>query len=484
MVLWFVYRWLFENTPSKLDSVTRSNGQSRSFLSSPLHHFWWLLEISIRANEWSRVFVREHYAPMRALVTQQADESKAYLYFDGLYDIDLRRAVDHGWFGFIDVGSHGDLPSWKGSTQCATLPAAIWVVSGRVRAFDHRYEWHHPGLEFEFDRLEYPNWSCIFPDHCSENVQVAEGHLGTPSDIAVSPSDSTQVPPAWIAWARSSKLPTLVQLNHPGLQSTRGCGRKVWEPSIAPSSMRLSMGDSYLAQLLAMILFHKARAMSTEDIKKLVQQFRTAAILVYQSGFQGSVRFHLVCLVGPKWKRLNPMPLHRAQIHCRQADFAQFCQYQMSSDQAYWSRSGASSHGYLLAGFLSPRVSSSWCISQPFEFERIDGLTATSLRQIIEPTSMATTLTIDWGSCLKSLMPSEARSHHHFACRWNSIPLTLLYVPLISLHSIILAVTSYVQTPFPLCLCRMVVWLKTMLWWVERGVADNLVDLDWRVPLP
>lgn len=33
---------------------------------------------------------------MRALVTQQADESKAYLYFDGLYDIDLRRAVDHG----------------------------------------------------------------------------------------------------------------------------------------------------------------------------------------------------------------------------------------------------------------------------------------------------------------------------------------------------------------------------------------------------
>lgn len=125
-------------------------------------------------------------------------------------------------------------------------------------------------------------------------MQVAERYLGFPYDIAVSSADLAKVPPAWRAWARCSEIPTLVQLNHAGLQSTRGSGRYVWEPSIAPSSMRVSTGRSFVAQLLGWLLFHQARGMSKEDIKEVVQQFKEAAILVHESGFQGFVHIQLI----------------------------------------------------------------------------------------------------------------------------------------------------------------------------------------------
>lgn len=140
----------------------------------------------------------------------------------------------------------------------------------------------------------------------TENIQVAEQYIGSPHDIVMLPSDLNKVPESWSTWAKSCRTPTLVQLCHAGLQSSRGCGRYVWEPAISPSSMRLSMGDSLLARALSILLFNTSRMMDKTDIKRVVQQFADGALLAHRCGFLG------------------------VQLHC--------------------------SHGYLLAQFLSPRT--------------------------------------------------------------------------------------------------------------------------------
>ncbi|KAG0145382.1 hypothetical protein CROQUDRAFT_45856 [Cronartium quercuum f. sp. fusiforme G11] len=143
----------------------------------------------------------------------------------------------------------------------------------------------------------------------TENVQVDQRYLGTPHDIIIPKNHHTQeqIPKSWKTWSNSSSnIPTLIQLCHTGLQSCRSLGRKFWEPSISPISMRLSLGNSLLDKLFSILLFNYSKMMNKEDIKLVINQFRDGALLAYRSGFQG------------------------VQLHC--------------------------SHGYLLAQFMSPRT--------------------------------------------------------------------------------------------------------------------------------
>lgn len=163
------------------------------------------------------------------------------------------------------------------------------MVSRRLRFIDHRrvplvaYVSLFVSLNVNF--IDGDLCGCTF----SENVQVAARHMGTPHDVVVPFLNPQEVPESWKAWAQSCEPPTLVQLCHAGLQSCRGMGRYLWEPSIAPSSMRLSMGDTLLARFFAFLLFNTARMMGKEDIELVVQQFRAGAILAHRSGFQGCV---------------------------------------------------------------------------------------------------------------------------------------------------------------------------------------------------
>ncbi|MBW0505553.1 hypothetical protein O181_045268 [Austropuccinia psidii MF-1] len=139
----------------------------------------------------------------------------------------------------------------------------------------------------------------------TENVQVCPRHLATPYDVVI-PNNQGPIPTSWVAWAKACTPPTLVQLSHGGLQSPRGSGRPVWEGTLAPSRMRLSLGTRIIERLVAQALFNEAKEASENDIRLVVEQFRSAAIFVHRAGFQG------------------------VQLHC--------------------------SHGYLLAQFISPKT--------------------------------------------------------------------------------------------------------------------------------
>lgn len=141
----------------------------------------------------------------------------------------------------------------------------------------------------------------------TENVQVCPRHLASPGDVTIQEKDNKEVPTGWEEWARVCRgTPTLVQLSHAGLQSPRGCGRPLAEPSVAPSAGRLSLGTRLIDRLAAGALFNYSREASVHDISRIVELFRSAALFCHSVGFQG------------------------VQLHC--------------------------SHGFLLSAFLSPKT--------------------------------------------------------------------------------------------------------------------------------
>lgn len=128
----------------------------------------------------------------------------------------------------------------------------------------------------------------------SGNVQVSQKALGTPKDIYFDPADlkAPTPPAAWSAYAEAChagkpQTPAIVQLVHTGRQSSRGMGRSPFEPSLAPSERGLSLGKSLFSKVTAKILFGTPKAMTKQDIKTTIEQFRGAAELARRSGFDG-----------------------------------------------------------------------------------------------------------------------------------------------------------------------------------------------------
>ncbi|KAL2175187.1 FMN binding oxidoreductase [Thermothelomyces heterothallicus CBS 202.75] len=137
-------------------------------------------------------------------------------------------------------------------------------------------------------------WGLIITGH----VHVDDAYLGMPSDPAIPPSLSLDslVPP-YSALARASqggaapperRTPTIVQLNHPGRQSPRGCGtRPLWAPALAPSAVPVWLGPGLLPRLVRALTFGTPRAMSRAEIAAVASQFARAARVCAEAGFDG-----------------------------------------------------------------------------------------------------------------------------------------------------------------------------------------------------
>lgn len=151
------------------------------------------------------------------------------------------------------------------------------------------------------------------------NVQVSRQHLGLPLDVAI---PETEIPPSesldrFASWAQSmqqkdttSQPLRIMQLNHPGRQSMRVfTGRSPFSPALAPSIVPTTAGKGMVGRLVGSLVWGTPKEMSSEDIEQVIDQFRKGARLAKETGWDG------------------------IQVHA--------------------------SHGYLLAQFLSSRVSSS-----------------------------------------------------------------------------------------------------------------------------
>lgn len=160
------------------------------------------------------------------------------------------------------------------------------------------------------------------------NVQVDRRHLATPHDrfipdsspstisayaqlhqsmISASSSSSDVAPPR----VADGVTLTLVQLSHPGLQASSiiSLARWPWTPALAPIAARPDLGSTWLGNLMGYLVWPiKSRRLSVDEWMEIVDQFVRAARVVEEAGWGG------------------------VQIH--------------------------SAHGYLLAEYLSPHVSS------------------------------------------------------------------------------------------------------------------------------
>lgn len=139
---------------------------------------------------------------------------------------------------------------------------------------------------------------------------VSEVYHGSPADVANNTIKSPLVQESWKAYASATQshgAAGIVQLCHPGRQSPLGAGkRSFFAKTIAPSAVPLDFGPSITERLASALLFGTPKAMTSEDIDEVVDQFVRAARQCLDAGFKG-------------------IELHAA-------------------------------HGYLLAQFLSPRT--------------------------------------------------------------------------------------------------------------------------------
>lgn len=133
------------------------------------------------------------------------------------------------------------------------------------------------------------DWGMIMPG----NVQIDPAHLGGPKDLTIDYSrvqDASYVD-AWKKFASASQnqgAPTVIQLCHPGRQSPVGAGnRGFFAKALAPSEVPLSFGPGVLATLLRKLVFGSPKAMSTEEINEVIDQFVKASVHIYNSGFKG-----------------------------------------------------------------------------------------------------------------------------------------------------------------------------------------------------
>lgn len=79
-----------------------------------------------------------------------------------------------------------------------------------------------------------------------------------------------------------------MQLNHPGRQSPIGAGRRsIFAKSIAPSAVPLQIGPSAIQRFISSLVFGTPKEMTLADIRKVIQQFATAARLAFEAGFAG-----------------------------------------------------------------------------------------------------------------------------------------------------------------------------------------------------
>jgi 2,4-dienoyl-CoA reductase-like NADH-dependent reductase (Old Yellow Enzyme family) len=126
---------------------------------------------------------------------------------------------------------------------------------------------------------------------------VSRLYHGSPNDVTLPQKDSpsvAEVENAWKNWAATSQrsgTPTIVQLCHPGRQSPRGAGaRGLFEPSVAPSAVRLNFGEGFLTEAIVTLGFGTPREMTVDEIdgpNGVIEEFVAAAKHSFEAGFKG-----------------------------------------------------------------------------------------------------------------------------------------------------------------------------------------------------
>jgi 2,4-dienoyl-CoA reductase-like NADH-dependent reductase (Old Yellow Enzyme family) len=96
---------------------------------------------------------------------------------------------------------------------------------------------------------------------------------------------------------KPNKTLAIMQLNHPGRQSSNFIGGRLpFHPPLAPSSIPLQVGygikSSLTSRLINFIMFQTPRTMSHGDIQQFVKRFIDGAVTAHRAGFDG-VQLHV-----------------------------------------------------------------------------------------------------------------------------------------------------------------------------------------------
>ncbi|ATY59161.1 FMN binding [Cordyceps militaris] len=172
-----------------------------------------------------------------------------------------------------------------------TLPNRL-VKTAMAEGWADKNRLPHAGLVETYRLWADGGWGLIL----TGNVHIDAAYLGTPDDCAVHDglSASSHVA-AWAPWAAAASsrgTPAILQLNHPGRQSTLGAGSRAYmAQTVAPSAVPVNMGGGLIARAAAALVFGRPRALTEPDIDDIVARFAAAARMASQAGFAG-VQIH------------------------------------------------------------------------------------------------------------------------------------------------------------------------------------------------
>ncbi|KAL5325794.1 hypothetical protein ACEPPN_006927 [Leptodophora sp. 'Broadleaf-Isolate-01'] len=152
---------------------------------------------------------------------------------------------------------------------------------------------HNPSKDFSSAYGEWADggWGMVI----TGNVQVSEQFHGSPADVGTSVRGQSEEQKAqwknWAAVCQRSGVPTVIQLCHPGRQSPYGAGLSgFFQKTVAPSPVKLNLGDSLIARAAVSLLFGSPRALTSDEIagpEGIIAQFVESSKQCYEAGFKG-----------------------------------------------------------------------------------------------------------------------------------------------------------------------------------------------------
>ena len=108
------------------------------------------------------------------------------------------------------------------------------------------------------------------------NVMVSADALTGPGGVVLQKSQPLEPFKRWASAAKSGGAKVFMQINHPGRQVYKSMG----EQAVAPSAIALNIpGFSSM--------FSQPKALSSQEIAQIIQQFTDSAVLAEQAGFDG-----------------------------------------------------------------------------------------------------------------------------------------------------------------------------------------------------
>ncbi|KAI1042928.1 hypothetical protein LB505_013100 [Fusarium chuoi] len=123
------------------------------------------------------------------------------------------------------------------------------------------------------------------------NISVDDIYIGTVGDVALSETNVAVTLEKWSAWAQVAQghnCHMIAQLSHPGRQSPLGAGKKsFFAKNIAPSAIPLNLSNNLIARSVSALAFGTPRAMTENDIDRVISAFVSAANMAFRAGFQG-----------------------------------------------------------------------------------------------------------------------------------------------------------------------------------------------------